>query len=90
MVGRIPRQVGWADVVLAAIDALPRIIAALELNVPEPKQGDEKLRRAINGMKDSEPMVVETDELKAAREAAISAQVRYANALAAATVTHGA
>lgn len=89
MVGRMTRDIGWPDAVLAAAQVIALVIKIVDRT----KAGDsstDKLSGAVLMLQAQEPLVVETDELRAAREAAISAQVKYANALAAATVTHGA
>jgi len=88
MVGRSD-YTGWPDVALAAIRMVPDLIKAIDQMMSD-RSSDEKLAGAVELLQAQEPMVVETDALKAAREAAISAQVAYANALAAATSTHGA
>lgn len=80
----------WAQVILEALAAAPTIIRAIERVMPGRARGPEKLDAAVAQQKAFEPMVVETESLVAARAVMLSAQADYANALQAASSTHGA
>jgi hypothetical protein len=79
----------WTQVILAAIAAAPDIIASVDRLMPGRGRGTDKLEAAAAQQRLHEPMVVETPALIEARKAKLSADVAYANALAAAAVTPG-
>lgn len=80
----------WAQVILAAIAAAPEIIRSVEGLIPGKGRSAEKLEAASAQLRVVEPEGVrETQALTDARRAKLSADVRYANALAAAMATHG-
>ena len=80
----------WSALILEAIRMAPDIIKAIEQIMPGKGRSAEKLDGAVTLLKAQEPHVIDTPELEAAREAKLSADVAYANALVAAAITHGA
>lgn len=89
MVGRIPHPVGWEDRIIAVLEMITKICKVID-QVKAGDSSEDKLAGAVEMLQAREPQTVQTLELIEAREAVISAQVRYANALSAAAVTHGA
>lgn len=72
---------GWSTVVLLALEALPGIIDLIETAMPG-KRGRDKRDVAVAALRKKEGDVPEDEALTRAREAAVDAQVLYANLLA--------
>ena len=78
MVGRI--DAGWPATVLETARTILDIIRVIEQIMPD-RSGPEKLAGAVLMLQAQEPPVLESAKIKAAREAMLSAQVAYLNAL---------
>lgn len=71
----------WGRAALEFLRMLPEILQTIEAIMPGRGRGAEKHAAATDRIQNLEPRVNETPELTAARDALISAQVAYANAL---------
>ena len=71
----------WGRAALEFLRMLPEILQTIEAIMPGRGRGEEKHAAATDRIQLLEPRVTETPELTATRDALISAQVAYANAL---------
>lgn len=82
----LPRKVPmWPQVIIEIVRLLPDIIKAVEQLMPD-KSGPEKLAGAVAILRTKEPTITETKSVASAREAMLSAQVAYLNAISEADV----
>lgn len=71
----------WGRAALEFLRMLPEILQTIEAIMPGRGRGAEKHAAATDRIQLFEPAAAQTPELIAARDALISAQVAYANAL---------
>jgi len=71
----------WGRAALEFLRMLPEILQTIEAIMPGRGRGAEKHAAATDRIQQLEPRVTETPDLTVARDALISAQVAYANAL---------